>query len=172
MPNAQAADLQPSGWSARPWSRKAASRHCAQCAAFASRRSATGCRRDHGVRLSDRSPLSAHAPVRGPAIPRDGGHAGVRRRSRDARSTVRLSVAKGQVGSELFTRSQRRQSLLRVGFDFGPLSRMSSAIDLLKPPACPSGIGTIPNSHHVLIVLSSRNVSGVLDSLGLPPTQR
>src|SRR5262249_55139083 len=62
------------------------------------------------------------------------------------------------------TRSQR-QSLLRVAFDRSPLGGCHQAIDLLKPPACCRGcIGTVPNSHHVLIMLSSRNVSGALDS--------
>src|SRR5215469_198202 len=45
-----------------------------------------------------------------------------------------------------------------------PLASRRQAIDLLKPPACCSGqIGTVPNSHHVLIMLSSRNISRLLD---------
>ena len=49
--------------------------------------------------------------------------------------------------------------------DRTPFGGCHQGIDLLKPPACCSGcIGTVPNSHHVLIMLSSLNVSRVLDS--------
>ena len=51
-----------------------------------------------------------------------------------------------------------RQSLLRVGLDrppFGGCHR--SSIPLTPPARCRGCIGTVPNSHHVLIMSSSLN---------------
>src|SRR5579872_70881 len=46
---------------------------------------------------------------------------------------------------------------IRYSIDSSPSGKRAEGCDVCT--------GTVPNSHHLLIMLSSRNVSGVLDSL-------
>jgi hypothetical protein len=70
----------------------------------------------------------------------------------------------GTTRSAKFSRSQRRSSL-RVGFDQIPFGGCGQAIGLLKCAGMlQQFIATAANPHDVLIVLSSCDVSGLLDS--------